>query len=246
VGGTLALTWGLSGFLNNNPWKLFSPANPSKEELARYIGGSNPALAKSWQPLQLTSSQSTNLAEQVWRRLGDETVQSAYSRDNILLPVTGANQQISHAALLAAAQRLAEKTPIASQTLLHDYDSYYYLRHHRDAADRPLPVLRVELADAAGTHLYLDPQDGRLLIKQDQSRRIYRWLYSALHHWDIGFLYQRPLWDGWMLVWVLTGLVLSVSAVVLGYRRLQSTLRPKRTKISTAVPASLAAENQAG
>jgi hypothetical protein len=106
-----------------------------------------------------------------------------------------------------------------------------------------LPVLRVELGDAAATHLYIDPQDGRLLIKQDKSRRVFRWLYSALHHWDIGLLYQRPLWDAWMLTWVLLGLVLSASAVVLGYKRLKSTVRPRR---KTAVSANLVTESQAG
>ena len=243
VGGILALTWGLSGFLNNNPWKLFSPATPAKEELTRYFGGENLALAKSWQPEPLSSIQNTNLVEQVWRRLGDETVQRSYSRDNILLPQNVSPQPLNNSSLLAAAQRLAGDTPIASQTLLQEYDSYYYLRHHRDAADRPLPVLRVELGDAAATHLYIDPQDGRLLIKQDKSRRVFRWLYSALHHWDIGLLYQRPLWDAWMLTWVLSGLVLSASAVVLGYKRLKSTVRPRR---KTAVAANLVIENQAG
>jgi uncharacterized iron-regulated membrane protein len=243
AGGIVTLTFGLSGFLNNNPWKLFSPANPAKEELTRYLGGENLALAKSWQPGQLSSAQSTNLVELVWRRLGDDTVQHAYSRDNILLPQNNAAQPLSNNSLIAAAKRLAGDTPIASQTLLQEYDSYYYLRHHRDVADRPLPVLRIELGDAAATHLYIDPQDGRLLIKQDNSRRVFRWLYSALHHWDFGFLYQRPLWDAWMLSWVLMGLVLSVSSVVLGYQRIKSTLRPKK---KTAVSARLVTETQAG
>jgi hypothetical protein len=170
-------------------------------------------------------------------------VQHAYSRDNILLPQNFAAQPLSNNSLIAAAKRLAGDSPITSQTLLQEYDSYYYLRHHRDAADRPLPVLRVELGDAAATHLYIDPQDGRLLIKQDKSRRVFRWLYSALHHWDFGFLYQRPLWDAWMLSWVLMGLVLSVSSVVLGYQRIKSTLRPRKR---TAVSASLVTETQAG
>lgn len=246
VGGVLALIWGLSGFLNNNPWQLFSPANASKDELTRYSGGENLSLAKSWQPKQLISSQATNLVELVWRRLGDETVQLAYTPDGRRLPQTGTESRFSDTSLLAAVQRMAGDVPVATQTLLQEYDSYYYLRHHRDAADRPLPVLRVELADAAGTHLYIDPQDGRLLIKQDKSRRVFRWLYSALHHWDFGYLYQRPLWDAWMLIWVLFGLVLSTSSVVLGYKRLKTTMRPKkRPNIESAVPARLATENQA-
>lgn len=253
IGGVLALTWGLSGFLNNNPWQLFSPANPSKEELTRYVGGENPAVARSWKAVSL-GSVDADVVEQVWRRLGDETVQLAYTRDGRRVPQTSAGSVagFSDASLLAAVHRLAGDVPVATQAVLQEYDSYYYLRHHRDAADRPLPVLRVELADAAGTHLYLDPQDGRLLIKQDSSRRVFRWLYSALHHWDFGWLYQRPLWDAWMVVWVLLGLVLSTTAVVVGWKRLVLTFRRKQRDVpqddvlQATEPASLATENQAG
>lgn len=229
IGGVLALAWGLSGFLNNNPWQLFSPANPGKEELARYVGAEDPALARSWRPVPLNGVDA-DVVELSWRRLGDETVQLAYTRDGRrqLRTISGTSTRFSDTSVLAAVHRLAGDVPVAAQTLLQEYDSYYYLRYHRDAADRPLPALRVELGDAVGTHLYIDPQDGRLLIKQDRSRRVFRWLYSALHHWDFGWLYQRPIWDAWMLTWVLLGLVLSVSAVVIGWKRLALTFRRKK------------------
>ncbi len=249
IGGVLALTWGLSGFLNGNPWQLFSPANPGKAELTRYVGSDAHGVAQAWWPLlpEVGAAQAVELA---WRRLGEETVLLAYTRDGQRLPQT--ITRFDDATVLAAVKRMAGNAPVANQELLHEYDSYYYLRHHRDVADRPLPVLRVELADAARTHLYIDPQDGRLLIKQDSSRRVFRWLYSALHHWDFGWLYLRPVWDVWMVTWVLLGLVLSASAVVLGWRRLGQTLRPKKHKAAQAdavadiQPSGLATENQAG
>lgn len=224
VGGVLALTWGLSGYLSNNPWQIFSPANPSKAELKRYVGGDNLAVLKMWFATPLLDGE---VVEQAWRRLGNESVQLVYHREG-LTTQSATQATFSERALQAAAQRLAGDAPLAARTLLTEYDRYYYLRYHRDVTDRPLPVWRVELGDAAGTHLYLNPQDGRLLLKQDRSRRVYRWLYSALHHWDFGVLYQRPLWDAWMLTWVLLGLVLSVSAVVIGWKRLVLTARPKK------------------
>jgi uncharacterized iron-regulated membrane protein len=252
IGGVLALTWGLSGFLNNNPWKLFSPTNPGKEELVRYVGGTDASVARAWRAEpHLLASNDSGIVELSWRRLGDETAQLAYTRDGRRLSQTaGSTSGLSEAAVLAAAQRLARDVPVLAQTLLQEYDSYYYLRYHRDAADRPLPVLRVELGDAAGTQLYIDPQDGRLLSKQDRSRRVFRWAYSALHHWDFGWLYQRPLWDAWMLSWVLLGLVLSVSAVVIGWKRLVHTFSFSRKKSAaarqSAEPEQLATENQVG
>lgn len=251
IGGILALTWGLSGFLNNNPWHVFSPANPSKAELERYVGSANPAVTKLWRAASVPRVDA-NLVELAWHRLGDETVQLAYARDGHTLAQSSGTGKFSEASLQAAVQRMVGTTPIASLTVLQKYDSYYYLRHHRDSADRPLPVLRVELADAVGTHLYLDPQDGHLLVKQDCSRRVYRWLYSALHHWDFGWLYQRPVWDAWMLTWVAFGLTLSSTAVVLAWKRLALTLRhkphrlAKREVIPMPEAVHLSTENQAG
>jgi len=228
IGGSFALFWAFSGFLTNNPWQIFSPATPSREELARYQGTKVPEVIRNWRPQAASKADGgagTEVAELDWRRLGDQAVLLAYTRDGNRLPqnVAGTASQFDEATLLAAAQRLADGTKIAAQTLQQDYDSYYYPTHHQGLAEKPLPVLHVELADPGHTHLYLDPQDGRLLSKQDSSRRAFRWLVGAVHHWDFGWLYYRPLWDAWMLTWIGFGLVLSASSVVIGWRRLRIT-----------------------
>jgi hypothetical protein len=94
--------------------------------------------------------------------------------------------------------------------------------------EKPLPVLLVTMDDDVGTRYYLDPQDGKLIAKLDRSGRVLRWLYSGLHHWDFGWLYQRPIWDVWMLIWVSLGLVLGASSLVVGWRRLKQTFLPKK------------------
>jgi hypothetical protein len=90
-----------------------------------------------------------------------------------------------------------------------------------------LPVLKVVLDDAKKTYLYIDQQEGRVVYKVDASRRALRWLFSAIHRWDFPGLYTRPLWDGWMLTWIGFGLILSVSSVVLAWRRLKRTFAIK-------------------
>ncbi len=226
LGGIVALTWIASGFLVNNPWQVFSAANPSREELARYQGKGLPDAMRNWRPADLGEDR-TRIVELNWRRLGDEAVLLASGRDGQRWPLSAAAGHFSEGALLAAAQRLSPAAPVPQPTLQTEYDGYYYPRHNRGAGDRPLPVLRVDLADAGATRLYLDPQDGRLLLRQDESRRAFRWLFSALHHWDFGWLYARPLWDGWMLLWIAFGLVLSASSLVIGWRRLRSTFSRK-------------------
>ncbi len=234
IGGTVALSWALSGFIDTNPGKLFSEANPTRQELNRYLGKVLPDAMRNWQPGPLNTAQGKDIVELGWRRLGGEAVLLAYSRDGRRLPqaVDGAVQQFNKVSLTAAINRVAEYTPIASQELLDDYDSYYYPRHHQSLVEKPLPVVAVQLADEAGTRFYLDPQDGSLLAKLDRSRRVFRWLYSGLHHWDFGWLYHRPIWDAWMLTWVGFGLVLGASSLVVGWKRLVKTFKPKTRRLT--------------
>jgi hypothetical protein len=145
--------------------------------------------------------------------------------------VDGTLPQFSQASLVSAVQRVIAKTPVETQVNLTEYDSYYYPRHNQSVVEKPLPVLLVQLADEAGTRFYLDPQDGRLLSRVDKSGRVMRWLYSGLHHWDFGWLYQRPIWDLWMLIWVSFGLVLGTSSLVVGWRLLVKTFTPKKRAI---------------
>jgi uncharacterized iron-regulated membrane protein len=243
IGGTAALLWAFSGYINTNPFEVFSPAQASKDELIRYQGGKDwPAVALNWHPTAEAGAQAATLVELSWRRLGQEAVLLGTTREGQrqAVPVAGSAQGFDGQALVSAASRLAQGVPVAAHSLLKQYDSYYYPRHHQGVVDKPLPVLRVELADAAHTHLYLDPQDGKLLLKQDSSRRVYRWLYSAVHHWDFGWLYHRPVWDAWMLAWVLFGVVLAGASVVLAYKRLDieyKTFQKKSAKRKAAAAA---------
>lgn len=252
IGGSFALLWALSGYLNNNPFDLFSPAAPNRAELTRYRGAGLPAAAREWRPTAfLTLDENSDIVELSWRQLGEDAVLLGITRDGRRIPqaVPGTRQHFDDTALLAAAARLTGSTPVASRQRLTAYDSYYYARHGQSTLDRPLPVLQVDLADAGATRLYLDPQDGRLVLRQDTSRRAYRWLWSAIHHWDIGWLQHRPLWDAWMLTWVLLGVVLGASSVVIGWKRLGKTFERKpKGKPATkpgATPARLATEGQA-
>lgn len=233
LGGTLALTWTLSAYLNGNPWQIFSPANPTKAELARYVGKEQPGSMLDWRPDSARDA-AQDVVELAWRHLGNEAVLLSYQRDGSRRTVEPATARFDDAALLQAVRRLAGTAAVAEQSVQTEYDSYYYPRHGRGLVDRPLPVLRVGLDDQAGTRFYLDPQDGRLLLRQDQSRRVYRWLWSALHHWDFGWLYLRPVWDAWMLTWIGFGLVLSVSSLVLAWRRLATTFRRQAKKAGNA------------
>ena len=254
IGGSFALMWAFSGFLNTNPWQLFSPANPARVDVARLQGGAPPAAMLDWRPAPLVSAEAALSVvppvELAWRHLGDQAVLVGTTAAGERSPVsTGAAQAIAKDRVLSALSAWRPGSQVKAHTLQDDYDSYYYPRHHQTTVERPLPVLLVELDDSAGTRLYIDPLDGRVLTQQDRSRRVYRWLYSALHHWDFGWLYHRPVWDAWMLPWVLMGIVLGSTSVVLGIKRLKlewQTLRKRRQKRRQAALALAAKAAKAG
>ncbi|HEY8037696.1 MAG TPA: PepSY domain-containing protein [Methylobacter sp.] len=237
IGGIVVLSWALSGFLDTNPGKIFSTANPNRQELNRYLGSELPEAMRLWQPvlpaLLALAVDDADIVELSWRRLGGDAVLLAHTRDGQRLPQEpdGGLPQFSQASLLAAVQRVAGSAEVGTQAVLNEYDSYYYPRHHQSLVEKPLPVLMVQLTDDAGTRFYLDPQDGRLLTRLDRSGCVLRWLYSGLHHWDFGWLYHRPIWDVWMLIWVSFGLVLGGSSLVVGWRLLKKTFAPKKRAI---------------
>lgn len=227
VGGSAALLWVLSGFLNNNPGQVFSPGGIAREDTRRYLGSSLPPALLQWEARSLPAHLEADIVELSWHRLGTAASLIAHHRDGHRQGLPTPLPALGETSVTEAIGRLTGDTggaPSIRQTLLTDYDAYYYPRHGRGNAERPLPVIRAELGDSAGTQVYVDPVDGRLLLKTDSSRRVFRWLFSALHHWDFGWLYQRPLWDAWMVVWCLFGLAISVTATVVGWRRLARTL----------------------
>ena len=160
-----------------------------------------------------------------------------------MMRLAGLASAVDQAGIEAALTRLGAGAAIAETNLITDYDSYYYLYHNRDAADKPLPVWRVQLADAGRTLAYVDPVDGRLLARLDQSRRVFRWVFSGVHRWDLPGLYERPIWDVWQLTWIALGLALSLTSVVLAWRWLRrKTLILSATFLSSKDPDGTAVE----
>jgi uncharacterized iron-regulated membrane protein len=218
IGGTFALLWASSGFLRTNPGGVFSQPGPSALETAAYVGDDGEV-----DDIRPPSHDIDEEVELGWRRLGDQTILFGVAANGRRIALRDAEDRFAPDAILGALGRLAGDAPIAAQAEISAYDSYYYRNRRQSALDRPLPVLKIDLADAGATRLYVDPADGRILLKLDASRRAYRWLYTGLHHWDFGALSYRPAWFAWMLTIVPVGLALAVSAFVLGWRRLQIT-----------------------
>ncbi|NOU25134.1 MAG: hypothetical protein HOO90_06325 [Methylotenera sp.] len=224
TGGIITLTWILSGFLVNNPWEIFTKAKFSQQQLLQFQGGplSSELLATLPEAILPKDMQTVEL---LMRTIGGQSFVRAYAAIGKSLAIGRHKQEEKEKSLLEAAQRLLPKAKIKDYVLITDYDDFYYPNHRKSLTERPLPVLRVNFNDSADHRVYIDPTEGRVLLKIDHSRRAYRWLFFALHNWDLGVLYSRPLWDVWMVIWSLIGLILSMTSLYIGWRRMKVSIK---------------------
>jgi uncharacterized iron-regulated membrane protein len=134
-------------------------------------------------------------------------------------PTTGNTTALSDVEIFAAAGRLLPNATMIAHLRLRRFDDYWYSHHN----DHPLPVLRVGFDDAAESWFYIDPRNGDILGRIDNSRRAYRWLFHALHSLDFQLLVRhRPAWDVVVLLLSLARIIVSTSGIVIGWRRLRS------------------------
>jgi uncharacterized iron-regulated membrane protein len=155
----------------------------------------------------------------VW--LGGKPLVALTGRDGgrrTLDPETGIAAPVPEERIFEAARRLMPDDVMTMRLRLDQPDAYWYSHHQQ----RQLPVLRAGFDDAAHSWFHIDPVTGDILGRTDDTRRTYRWLFNALHSFDFALLLRyRPAWDA--VVWLLSllGLIVSLSGVVIGWRRLQ-------------------------
>lgn len=213
--GVFVLTWMFSGWLSLNPGDFFAARDPSREMLLRYAGHVAPNIAAEWISKPEASAVETRF---VW--LGGKPLMLLADRSGMQTPTdptTGAPAPLSDAVIFEAARHLMPQAALTMQQRLGEYDSYWYAHHQY----RALPVLRAGFDDAAQTWFHIDPRSGEILSRIDSSRRSYRWLFNALHSFDFQLLLSyRPAWDASVWLLSLLGLTISVSGIVIGWRRL--------------------------
>ncbi|MFG6447313.1 PepSY domain-containing protein [Roseateles sp. BYS180W] len=229
--GLVLAAWIFSGWLSMHPWGWNDAASKTRpaQPWAATAGWPStvPALptAMAWRELE-------------WRSVNGQTYWLAHTwaqgqRHALLLDAQG--QPLPEglpAAVMQAALQAMYPGVAQEARWLREYDFHYYaLRHSQAQGNRPLPVLRVALADAAATVYYLDPQGARVALRSDSSDRADRWLFSALHRWDWPPLHSWPLArDVVVIGWTLAATVLTLAGCVLAWRRLRQriTIRSKK------------------
>jgi hypothetical protein len=228
----ITLTWMSSGLMSMNPWKIFDAGAPPLR-VAAMTGGPITTALDDATPAALVAAAGSGVRELRWTRVAGQPfvlAQHAGGRPTLLHAETGSAAVIEPARLRVAAAQLVA-APVLRVDVLDAYDLYYYARVESammGGASRPLPVWRVVFDDDARTWVHIDPHTGAVLDRSDRHRRVSRWLFAMLHSWDwLPLLERRPLWDIVMIVLSLGGAVLSVTSVVIGWRRLGRVWKAK-------------------
>ncbi|MCW2271594.1 PepSY domain-containing protein [Pseudomonas sp. JUb96] len=240
--GVVLIAWIFSGLVSMRPWQLF--ASQSTLSQAAYRGA-------ELRPEAFALSAETALArfhqvgfeprELDWRITGGVAYLVAYDRtgDRRVLPAAGISEPY-----LQVPGTILEHGALAMQPdaqvdflWLTGYDFYYFARAEPSMyaqQRKPLPMLRVRFDDPASTWVHIDPYSGEVIEQLDQRMRVYRWLFNLLHSWDWLPLLERPLLrEALIIAFSVGGFVISVSGVVLGWRRLHPRAGPKKARPPT-------------
>ena len=237
----VTITWIFSGLMSMNPWRIFDTGAPPLRMEA--LQGSALALSDAdAAPQALLEAGAGAVRELRWTRvLGENRVlaQAAGGAPRVIGSRDGQPVVLDAAALRAAAAGLLP-APVARVEQLRDYDLYYYARDAHTmmgGAMKPLPILRIVFDDPHATWVHLDPHTGAVLGRLDRGKRTSRWLFAMLHSWDwLPLLERRPLWDLALIALSLGGTLLSVTGVVIGWRRLGRKLREARHETIVGAP----------
>jgi hypothetical protein len=204
--GIVSFTWIFSGLLSLDPLDWHADTSPTRDQRSAFAGG----------PLNLENVTLEQIRTQMPAGAREIDILPFLGRPRLLFDGRANAPADSHqidAALGAAMPAVA----LADLERLDDYDNYYYDR----VGELPLPVVRARYRDAPATWLYVDPNRGTIVRKEERSSRLNRWLYHGLHSLDFPFLYRRrPLWDIVMIGLLLGGIGSAATAVVPAARRM--------------------------
>ena len=218
--GTLTLTWLFSGWLSVTPFDwLSSPGITAQDRLA-FAGGPLTRDDLSVSPAHVGRVHA-DLLELEWRRIDGKLYFSALDRTrrSLLDANSGAVlPAVPQEVLLHAVRATRPETPLLAAEIITSADNYYYSHH----TERAFPVLRVQFQSADQTTLYADPAQGKLVEYADRNSQWNRWLFSGLHQLDFAAAVRaRPVWDFMVVSLCVLGAMLSVTGLVLGWRRLK-------------------------
>ncbi|TEA79768.1 PepSY-associated TM helix domain-containing protein [Allopusillimonas ginsengisoli] len=227
----ITLMWLFSGLMSMVPWGFLRSTGPAPNVAAMH--GPPLSVQRLTAAPALFLSDATNVRELRWStRLGRSVVmiRNAAGYTRMADALNGEEVRFEQAEIARAAAGLFD-APLLRTEVLQQYDFYYYDRAPHTMTgghNRPLPVIRAQFGDDQKTWVHVDAATAEILGHTDRHGRLRRWLFQMLHSWDwLPLLNRRPLWDAVLLCLSAGGLMLSITGVVVGCRRLRLKSRAK-------------------
>jgi uncharacterized iron-regulated membrane protein len=227
IGGIFVFTWMFSGWLSLNPGGAFAGRGITRDIAAGYSGHDGPDIVGGFR-----SAPSIPVAEARFVWIGGRRLMMLDDKDGrhtLSEPATGAPAALLRDQIIEAA-RHAVPAAMTFWREIDQPDAYWYTLHD----NRQFPVLRIGFEDAVHTWLHISPDTAEILDRTDDGGRTYRWLFDALHRMDFPLLLRyKPMRD--VVVWLLSlvGAIVSISGVVIGWRRLRLQRLRRKWQTST-------------
>lgn len=223
--GALVAAWLLSGILSFTPFAWTQAAEPWRHAEAS-LGGVFPSSALVRIGEALSRCQDVLRVHQLsLRSLAGVPLAVCSGGDGRSLLVRLDQASLMPVATLDAALRahvleaLRNIAPVREAVWMEAPDLYYYPTHADP--DLALPVLRLQLGDAARSVLYLDAHTGSLAALHTDRTRLERWLFHGLHSLDVPALYARVgMWRGVVWTAMSLGAALAGLGLVMTLRRM--------------------------
>ncbi len=222
VGGLFVITWVFSGWLSMSPWGGLR--DKGRGNIAKLYVEAQSGFPPT--DLATLAKASADAREARFTYLGGQPVITLWGEEKSRLfdGLTARPVVLNPDRILTIARASLPGSTLTAVDRLERPDRYWYSTGDARDESRPLPVLRLKFDDAAQTWLHIDPATGALLGQIGSGSRSYRWLFSALHNLDFPWLLIWPPMRH-TLVWLLSGagLLISISGIVVGWRRLFRT-----------------------
>ncbi|MGB6534572.1 MAG: PepSY domain-containing protein [Xanthobacteraceae bacterium] len=214
-------SWIFSGWLSMDDGLLFSTGRATRAETAAIAG------APDWSALSHDELRnvSEGAREVEWFALGGQIYRRQRYGPN-RQSLARAGSRTARAADERSTLEPAELNAVASQLGKACRPAIAIAGGDDYAAASGRSDRRVFRLICGGDWFDIDASNGALFQKLDSSRRVYRWLYEALHTFDVPALNSRPALRTTLIVGLCgCGFVFSLTGVVIGWRRLRSCLQ---------------------
>ena len=221
LGGIFLTSWIISGFWTMYPGGVLETREIEQAEFTGFAGSASSQFNAA--ALGTLAGEDAKIRRATFLRVGGEALavlEDGVSDPRLVNAETGQPRELSVDQIADAARKIMPQANLVSAARLETGDEYW----HSGFYPKKTPIVRVVFDDPENSWFHIDPQTGKIEGLVNDTSRIDRWTIVAFHDLDVKWLLERrPLWDIILFAVTLPGLLLSITAMVIGWRRLQRT-----------------------